>query len=173
MSDKREARAERIIHRIAPVYNAASRVLILGSLPSPASRSFGFYYGHTQNIFWPLLAGLLGQADPPPTVEARRAFALAFGIALWDVLAEGEIIGAEDSSIRHARVNDFAPIFAAADIRAVFTTGKTAHHYYTKLAQPLTGREAIYLPSTSPANRAAQKKPEFKEAWQQIPAYLA
>jgi len=172
MSGKQEARAEHIIHRIAPVYNDASRILILGSLPSPASRSFGFYYGHPQNIFWPLLAQLLGEADPQATVEARRAFALAYGIALWDVLAEGEIIGADDSSIRRARVNDFTPIFATTDIQAVFTTGKAAYRYYSELAQPQTGRQAIYLPSTSPANRAAQKKPQFTEAWRQILVYL-
>lgn len=163
---------EQVIHRIDPVYNADSHILILGSLPSPASRRFGFYYGHAQNIFWPLLASLLGQENPAPTVEARRAFALAHGIALWDVLAAAQISGAADHSIRQARANDLTPILAAADIRAVFTTGRTAHRYYTALSQPHTGRPAIYLPSTSPANRAAQQKLDFREAWRQILAYL-
>lgn len=175
MSGKRQGQSGQaglVVHRIAPVYDENSRILILGSLPSPASRSFGFFYGHGQNIFWPLLAQLLGQPNPEPTIEARRDFVLARGIALWDVLAEGEIIGADDSSIRGARANDFTPILEKADVRAIFTTGKAAYRYYTALAQPQTGREAIYLPSTSPANRAAQKKPEFMAAWRQILTYL-
>lgn len=166
------AEAQRIIHSIPPVYNADSRILILGSLPSPASRSFGFPYGHPQNIFWPLLAELLGEPNPEPTVAARRSLLLRHGIALWDVIASCEIVGADDSSIRDAKANDFGPILTTAEIRAIFTTGKAAHRYYTKLAEPVTGRPAIYLPSTSPANRAAQQKPEFLAAWQQILDYL-
>lgn len=161
-----------IIHTIAPVYDAHSRILILGTLPSPASRSFGFFYGHPQNLFWPLLAEILEAEPPAATIAARRAFALAQRIALWDVLASGDIVGADDASIRNAVVNDFRPLLAQTDIQAIFTTGKTAHRYYTKYAEPQTGRPAIYLPSTSPANRAAQKKPEYREAWLQILPYL-
>lgn len=159
---------EHIVHPIAPVFDEASRVLILGTLPSPASRAFGFYYGHKQNLFWPLLADLFTE-PVPDDIQARKAFALKHHIALWDVLKEGDISGASDSSIKNAVANDFAPIFAAADIRAVFCTGKTAWRYYTKL----TGGEAIYLPSTSPANRAAQSKAAFMEGWRQILDYLA
>lgn len=172
MPQKHTGQVEHVVHRIAPVYHANSRILILGSLPSPASRRFGFFYGHPQNIFWPLISELLGKDNPSPTVEARRDFALANGIALWDVLAEGEIRGAADSSISRARANDLTPILSTADIQAIFTTGKAAHRYYTALSQPRTGRPAIYLPSTSPANRAAQQKPEFMMAWRQILAYL-
>ena len=100
---------ELIIHNIEPVYNKNSRILILGSLPSPASRSFGFYYGHPQNIFWPLLASLLGEHNPEPTIEARREFALTHRVALWDVLHSAEISGADDSSIKNPVVNDFTP----------------------------------------------------------------
>lgn len=43
---------EKVVHTIAPVYDENSRVLILGSMPSPKSREVGFYYGHPQNRFW-------------------------------------------------------------------------------------------------------------------------
>lgn len=33
---------EKIIHTIEPVYDEASRVLILGTMPSPKSREIGF-----------------------------------------------------------------------------------------------------------------------------------
>jgi len=159
--------SEHIIHPIAPVYDKHSRVLILGTLPSPASRAVGFYYGHKQNMFWPLLAGLFGEPTPAD-VAARKAFALRHHIALWDVLKEGDIMGAADSSIKNAVVNDFAPIFKLADIQAVFCTGKTALKYYNEFAFLKTQKAAIYLPSTSPANRAAQMKPEFMAAWRRI-----
>jgi hypoxanthine-DNA glycosylase len=164
--------SERVTHNLAPLYNADSRLLILGSLPGPASRRAGCYYAHKQNIFWPLLAGLLGKDEPPPHAEARRAFALAHGIALWDVLAAAEITGAADSSIRRAEVNDLRPLLAAAPIRAIFTVGRAAQRYYAQFSQPQTGRTALYVPSTSPANRAAQQKPEFLAAWRQILDYL-
>ena len=35
----------------APVFDANSRVLILGSFPSVKSRETGFYYGNPQNAF--------------------------------------------------------------------------------------------------------------------------
>lgn len=41
-----------LTHTIPPLYDADSRVLILGSFPSPKSREAGFYYGHPQNRFW-------------------------------------------------------------------------------------------------------------------------
>ena len=40
-----------IQHPIAPVYDEASNVLILGSFPSVKSREQGFFYGHPQNRF--------------------------------------------------------------------------------------------------------------------------
>ena len=55
---------EHIIHTLAPVYDANSRVLILGTMPSPKSREYGFYYGHPQNRFWRALAGALDRETP-------------------------------------------------------------------------------------------------------------
>ena len=42
---------EHIIHSIEPVFDTESRVLILGTMPSPKSREVQFYYGHPQNRF--------------------------------------------------------------------------------------------------------------------------
>ena len=65
-----------LIHPWPPLYDSASKVLILGTIPSPKSREMGFYYGHPQNIFWKTLADVLGLDEPPYDVPARRAFAL-------------------------------------------------------------------------------------------------
>lgn len=34
------------VHPFRPLYNENSGILIMGSIPSPASREVGFYYGH-------------------------------------------------------------------------------------------------------------------------------
>lgn len=39
-------------HTLSPIYDKNSKVLILGTMPSPKSREVGFYYGHPQNRFW-------------------------------------------------------------------------------------------------------------------------
>lgn len=145
---------EALFHPIPPLFDANSRVLILGTFPSPKSREAAFFYGHPQNRFWPVLAAVLGESAPQSTQE-KRMMALKHGVALWDVLASCEISGASDTSIKNPVANDLAPIFSAADIGAVFATGAKAHTLYTKLTLPATNRPAIRLPSTSPANCAA------------------
>ena len=52
---------EHIEHTFAPVYDADSEVLILGTLPSVKSRENHFYYGHKQNRFWKVMANLCGE----------------------------------------------------------------------------------------------------------------
>ena len=48
----------KVIHEIEPVWDAGSKVLILGTMPSPASRKAGFFYMHTQNRFWQIMQNL-------------------------------------------------------------------------------------------------------------------
>jgi len=59
-----------VVHPLEPVWDAHSRVLILGTMPSPASRAQGFYYGHPQNRFWQVLAAVLDQ--PVPAADRNR-----------------------------------------------------------------------------------------------------
>ena len=143
-----------ITHPIPPVFDERSRVLVLGSMPSPASRKLGFNYGHPQNRFWRVMAHLADEPIPA-TNERKRDFCLRHHIALWDVLASCEIEGASDSSIRNACPNDLASIVNAAPIEAVFCTGAKAFELYRKLGcEASCGLTATKLPSTSPANAA-------------------
>ena len=144
------------------------RVLVLGTFPSPASRSFGFYYGHPQNLFWRVLAEVLDVTPPAPTPEARREFLLQHHIACWDVLHACTITGASDASITEPVPNRFAPMLTSTKINAIFTNGRTATDLFNNLCATEAGRTALYLPSTSPANRARQSSPAFREAWQQV-----
>lgn len=142
-----------LVHPFGPLYDAGSRVLILGSFPSPKSREQAFFYGHPRNRFWPVIAAVLGQ-DVPATVEEKRAFCARMGIALWDVLAEVDIEGASDASIKNPVANDLSPILAAANIERIFCTGSTAGRWYRRLIEPKLELPATVLPSTSPANAA-------------------
>ena len=132
--------AEQLVHPFPPVWDKSSVILILGSFPSVKSRETAFFYGHPQNRFWRLVAALYEDAVPQ-TVEERRAFLLRHHIALWDVIASCSIVGSSDSSIRDT--------------------------VYRKYLLPEIGREAVCLPSTSPAN-AAWSFDRLAEAWNVI-----
>ena len=140
-----------IKHTIAPIYDKNSRILILGSFPSVKSREQQFFYGHKQNRFWKVLAGILGY-EVPQTIEEKKEMLLANHIAVWDVIASCDIKGSSDSSIQNAVPNDFSNILKAAPIRQIFTNGGTAYKLYTKYSEKITGIPAVKLPSTSPAN---------------------
>ena len=151
------------IHPIPPLFNAYSRVLILGSFPSVKSREAMFFYGHPQNRFWRVLADVFGEA-PPETVEEKKSLALRRGVALWDVIAQCEIAGSSDASITGVVPNDLSVILNAADIRAVFCNGNTAYTHYNKYCRAQTGQEAMVLPSTSPAN-ARWTREKLLQVW--------
>ena len=78
MSAKSEPQA--LVHPIPPLFDAQSRVLILGSFPSVKSREAKFFYGHPQNRFWRVLAtlrsGTASRAAPspaPPTAASAMS----------------------------------------------------------------------------------------------------
>lgn len=164
---------DRINHPFGPTYNENSRVLILGSFPSVKTREQSFPYGHPQNRFWPLISRILA-VDPPLLAtepERTRRILLESGIAIWDTIASCEIVGSSDSSIKNAEPTDLGLVFDHADIRQVFCNGGTAYRYYQRWQYKTWGREAILLPSTSPAN-AAWSLDRLHEIWKQIDLYL-
>lgn len=166
---KSAARAEQPLQPVGPglppLCGANAKVLILGSFPSPKSRAQGFYYGHPQNRFWPLLAALLGQPAPAwDDLAAKRALATGHGIAIWDVIERCRIRGASDASIQDAVPNDLAGLIAKTGVQAVFCNGATAGRLYAKYCQAATGLPAAVLPSTSPAN-AAWSPARLQAAW--------
>ncbi len=138
-------------HSIPPVFTKDSKVLILGSIPSPKSREIGFFYGHPRNRFWHVLAEIFA-TEIPQTTEEKSDFLIRHQIALWDVLASCEIAGASDQSIRNPIPNPIEDILSESDIRAIFTTGKKAYELYQRYCFPLTMRKALSLFSPSPAN---------------------
>ena len=149
------AEPQHIVHSIPPTFDERSRVLVLGTMPSPASRAGGYNYGHPQNRFWRVLAHVAHE-PLPTTNERKRDFCLRHHIALWDVLAECDIAGASDASITNAVPNRLTDITHAAPIEAVFCTGAKAYELYNRYCAADVGIPAVKLPSTSPANAACR-----------------
>ena len=142
-----------VLHEIAPVYDENSKILILGSFPSVKSRESGFFYGHPQNRFWKVLAGIL-EVPVPVTIDEKKKMLLEHHIAVWDVIASCRITGSSDSSIKDVVPNDLGKIVSAARIERICANGATAWKLYEKYVKKSTGMEAVKLPSTRPANAA-------------------
>ncbi len=140
----------RVINNIEPVYSAESKILILGTLPSPKSREYGFFYSHPKNRFWLIMEELFNLKIS--NNGDKRGFLLSKNIAMWDVLKSCTIEGASDGTIKDIEVNDLQMVINASNIETVFTTGLKATALYKKHCLPITKLESIYLPSTSPAN---------------------
>lgn len=157
---------EHIVHSFEPVYDKASEILILGTLPSVKSRENNFYYGHKQNRFWKVLATLLKE-PVPDTIEEKKAMLLAHRIALWDVIQSCDIKGSSDSSIKNVQPTDIGMILEKTNITRIYANGNKAGQLYKRYQFPVTGIEAMVLPSTSPAN-AAWSLERLCEAWQVI-----
>lgn len=148
------------------MYDKDSRILILGSFPSVKSREQQFFYGHKQNRFWRVVAQVFDCAVPE-SIEQKREMLLTHHVAVWDVIASCEITGSSDASIRDVIPNDLSVILSQADIQAIYTNGGKAQELYRKYIFPANGREAVSLPSTSPAN-AGYSLQRLVEAWKVI-----
>ena len=146
-----------------PVFDANSKLLILGSFPSVKSREIDFYYGHKQNRFWKMLFGFFGQEVPNETAEKKR-FLLKKGIALWDMAVSCEIKGSADASVKNAELADLERIFNRASIEKILLNGTLSYELfiqkYAEISIPY-----IKMPSTSPANPRYSEEAWHKELY--------
>ena len=143
-------------HEFDPIFDENSEILILGTLPSVKSREQNFYYGHPQNRFWKVIAALF--CEPvPERIPEKKDLLLKHHIALWDVIAECDIAGSSDSSIKNVVPAELSVILDHAPIRTIYANGAKAYDLYQKYTYPVTGRDILEkLPSTSPANAVFQ-----------------
>ncbi len=167
---KKEQTYTHVSHDFEPVFDENSKVLILGTFPSVKSRENQFYYGHPQNRFWKVIAGLT-ESEVPQTIEEKKKLLLEHGIAIWDVIESCDIIGSSDSSIKNVVPADIERVIANSKIQNIYANGGTAKKLYEKYSQKKTGREIIGLPSTSPAN-AAYSLERLLECWQEVKKVL-
>jgi hypoxanthine-DNA glycosylase len=137
---------------LAPVIDAQTRVIVLGSFPGVASLQAQQYYGHPRNHFWPLLGVLWGEPGLHQRPYADKlAAAREHGLGLWDVYAECRREGSLDSAIREPRLNDLASLRdRAPGLRALAHNG--AESAKTMRITGALGWPVLKLPSTSPAH---------------------
>ena len=184
-----------ISHGFEPVFDARSRVLVLGSFPSVLSRANAFYYGNPQNRFWRVMAACLGvdvppnenepvpaayaeacgcpagaQAMPGISIVAKRSMLLEGRVALWDTIESCDIKGSSDASIKNVVPAHIERITDTAPIEIVVCNGGTAGRLYKRYLQNTTGIPAIVLPSTSPAN-ASWRLDRLVERWSSAVAW--
>ena len=136
-----------------PAVTPACTKLILGSMPGEESLRRQQYYAHPRNVFWPLLADLLGFA-PDLEYEKRLQKLLDAGIALWDTVARCTRPGSLDSNITMVTPNDFTLFLSKySRINTIFFNGKSAYNFFIKYNPELVtdGPRLFALPSTSPA----------------------
>ena len=146
---------------LPPLHGAQANALILGSFPSPKSREQGFFYGHKQNRFWPMIAAVTGEPVPDwADIEAKKAIILKHGLAVWDTIGACDIKGASDASIRNAVPNDVAALIQKLGVQAVFCNGAASGRIYAKYAEPLTHLPAAVLPSTCLLYTSCQTGPQ-------------
>jgi len=136
---------------LAPIADAATEILILGSFPSDASLRAQQYYGHPRNHFWRLLGSILELPLAELPYAERVACLRARRIGVWDVIAACERSGSLDSAIRNEQPNDFKTLFTASpNIRLVALNGGKAGRYRRTIEA--LDKTVVVLPSTSPAN---------------------
>ena len=162
---------ETVRHPFPPLYSGNSRMLILGSLPSVASRARNFYYMHPQNRFWRVMSALLGEELTNADVDRKKTVLSERGVALYDVIRECRIIGSGDASIKDAVPADIDAILAAAPIEAIFLNGNKAYELFRRYFPHLSDR-AHKLPSTSPANAKTSLAALIEEWGRALSPYL-
>lgn len=134
----------------AAIVDAATRVLVLGSLPGAASLSAGRYYAHPQNQFWRLVGGAIQVDLAALGYDDRLAALLARGIGVWDVVATARRTGSLDAALRDVEGHDLAALVATLPrLRLVAFNGATAARIGARALPP--GVPRVTLPSSSPA----------------------
>lgn len=138
---------------LAPVIDAHTRIIVLGSFPGAASLAAGQYYAHPRNQLWRLLSAVLGDDLASLPYCERLPRLLAHGVGLWDVLAACEREGSLDASIRQPAANDFERLRTLCPrLETVGFNGQASGKFAPQFAQ--AGYRTLVLPSTSPAHAA-------------------
>lgn len=159
-------------HPFEPFFDKNSKVLILGSFPSPDSKKAGFYYQSKNNRFWEIMECLFSIKGLKGDIKAQKEFLKAHYIALWDVLKSCEIKGSKDESIKNAVPNDLSKVLAKAQICQIFITGDKAFKFACKF-YPQYKDIMRPLPSSSWANRYHYSSIEsLCEKYKQIKDFL-
>lgn len=141
----------------APIVDARTEILILGSLPGAASLQAGRYYAHPRNQFWRLVGAVIGVDLVSLDYDARLTTLRAHRIGLWDVIADAERVGSLDAAIRDPATNDVRNLVSSLPALATigFNGGASAKIGMAQLGDQADRLRLVALPSSSPAHTLA------------------
>ena len=154
------------------IVDAATRVLVLGSLPGEVSLLRREYYGHPQNQFWRLMGEVTGRELIGLAYPERLDALLAAGVGLWDVIKSAERVGSLDAHIRSHSPNPLAAfVVGLPALRAIgFNGAKAAAIGARQLADLAKGPQLIFLPSSSPAHAIGFERKRTE--WMKLKPFL-
>jgi TDG/mug DNA glycosylase family protein len=163
--------AAKLKSSFAPVADAGTRLLILGSLPGEASLARAQYYAHPQNQFWRLVGAVIGDDLQAMEYALRLSALRAAGVGLWDVVRSATRTGSLDTAIRGHQPNALAEFAATLPaLRAIAFNGGKASAIGRRQLGPSTLWELISLPSSSPAHTMAFGRKEAE--WLTLKRFL-
>lgn len=155
----------------APVVDARTRLLVLGSLPGEISLRAAQYYANPRNQFWRLMEAVTGQPLAPLPYEARLTRLQDAGVGLWDVIASAQRRGSLDAHIRGHVSNRLDELAAGLpNLRALAFNGGKAAAIGRRQLGPAPPYALIDLPSSSPAHTLAFEAKHA--AWIRLAGFL-
>lgn len=159
-----------ILRSFAPLADARSRVLVLGTMPGPEALRKQEYYGFKGNHFWKIMTDLLAPGRPLDYAQ-KLALLRRHRIAVWDVLRSCTREGAADSAIRDTTPNDIPGLLARhPGIHTVFCNGTTSARLFARYFGGAVALPTMALPSTSPAH-ATMPYAEKRTRWSVVIAH--
>ncbi|GLC89530.1 DNA-deoxyinosine glycosylase [Lysinibacillus piscis] len=160
---------------LRPIVDEATKVLIVGSMPSAKSLEKQQYYGNPRNHFWAIMGAIL-EVEIPEKYEKRLTLLKHHHIGLWDSIASCERQGSLDTAIRNEKPNDFQTFFQQyPQIELVLFNGTKAYDVFKRRIgfDILADRVYEKMPSTSPIPGKNIKSFEQKvEDWRLLCTYL-
>lgn len=144
-----------MLKSFAPVINAQSKFMVIGSMPGDASLKAQEYYAYKHNAFWSIIFDVFSPGHTPQNYADKLNTLLTHGGALWDTLAACRRQGSLDSAIKDAKPNNFSLLFKQyPNIKTLLFNGQTAYKLFKKHFGQPEGKTCRVLPSTSPAHAA-------------------
>ena len=171
-------KTKRAPHCFAPLSLPTAQLLILGSYPGVTSLEKQEYYAHPRNVFWNIMAEIVG-FESTLMYREKASILTQAGIALWDVLFSCERSGSLDSKIESSSItiNDFKTFLIHHPlIRVIVFNGTRAEQEFKKRVVPetadlLSSKQLLRMPSTSPAMASLSYRKKL-QSWKAIAAYL-
>lgn len=140
-------KTEERIECFAPIVDSESKILILGTMPSPESLRKGEYYANSRNSFWKIIATIYNDGKEFESYEEKINCIHKNHLALWDVFSSCEREGALDSNIKQEIPNDLIAFLEShPSINKVVLNGHEAEKAFA------INFPHEYVMSSSPAN---------------------